>query len=47
LEETLWDYRMQGQVALERGFMTATAANRVTWRRRFGAGVDGKWGPTR
>src|SRR2546427_1264029 len=34
-EEALWDYRMQGTMALDRnGF--ATAAD-------FGAGIDGKW----
>src|SRR6266566_3482200 len=36
-EEALWDYRMQGQMALERaGYVSAAD---------FGAGVDGKWGP--
>jgi len=36
-EEALWDYRMQGQVAMERaGYVSAAD---------FGAGVDGKWGP--
>src|SRR5438552_584542 len=36
-EEALWDYRMQGQMAMERaGYMSAAD---------FGAGVDGKWGP--
>jgi hypothetical protein len=36
-EEALWDYRMQGQMALERGgYMTSSD---------LGAGVDGKWGP--
>src|SRR2546425_1809441 len=35
-EEALWDYRMQGQMALERaGYMSAAD---------FGVGVDGKWG---
>ena len=35
--EALWDYRMQGQVALERnGYVTSSD---------FGVGVDGKWGP--
>jgi hypothetical protein len=35
-EEALWDYRMQGQMALERGgYMTSSD---------IGAGVDGKWG---
>jgi len=38
-EETLWDYRMQGSMALERGGY-ATSSD-------FGAGVDGKWGPDR
>jgi len=45
-EETLWDYRMQGQVALERGFMTATGVQQgYVAAADFGAGVDGKWGP--
>ena len=36
-EEALWDYRMQGQMALERGgYLTSSD---------IGAGVDGKWGP--
>ena len=36
-EEALWDYRMQGQMAMERaGYLSASV---------FGAGVDGKWGP--
>lgn len=36
-EEALWDYRMQGPMALDRnGFMSAAD---------IGAGVDGKWGP--
>lgn len=36
-EEALWDYRMQGQMAMERaGYLSAAA---------FGAGIDGKWGP--
>ena len=35
-EEALWDYRMQGQMAMERGgFMSSSD---------FGLGVDGKWG---
>ncbi len=34
-EETLWDYRMQGAIAVDRnGAMTAAD---------FGAGIDGKW----
>src|SRR5207237_176731 len=36
-EETLWDYRMQGQVALERNGYVAAAD--------LGVGIDGKWGP--
>jgi hypothetical protein len=36
-EEALWDYRMQGQMAMERGgYLTSSD---------LGAGVDGKWGP--
>ena len=36
-EEALWDYRMQGQMAMERaGYLTSSD---------IGAGVDGKWGP--
>jgi phosphate-selective porin O/P len=36
-EEALWDYRMQGQMAMERaGYVSASD---------FGVGVDGKWGP--
>ena len=34
-EETLWDYRMQGSIALDRnGYLTSAD---------FGVGVDGKW----
>lgn len=36
-EEALWDYRMQGQMAMERGGYVSSSD--------FGAGVDGKWGP--
>src|SRR5690349_3481795 len=36
-EEALWDYRMQGQMAMERGGYVSAAD--------FGVGVDGKWGP--
>src|SRR5216117_3057692 len=45
-EEALWDYRMQGQMALERGFMT-TAGGQSNYisAADFGVGVDGKWGP--
>src|SRR5712691_2223641 len=36
-EEALWDYRMQGQMAMERaGYLSSSD---------FGVGVDGKWGP--
>jgi hypothetical protein len=36
-EEALWDYRMQGTMALERNGFVSSAD--------FGAGVDGTWGP--
>src|SRR5881398_608217 len=36
-EEAVWDYRMQGSMALDRnGYLSASD---------LGAGVDGKWGP--
>lgn len=35
-EEALWDYRMQGQMAMERGGYVSSSD--------FGAGVDGSWG---
>ena len=35
-EEALWDYRMQGQMALERGGYMSSSD--------FGLGVDGNWG---
>jgi hypothetical protein len=35
-EEALWEYRMQGQMAFERGGYISAAD--------FGVGVDGKWG---
>jgi hypothetical protein len=35
-EEALWDYRMQGQMAMERGGYLSSSD--------FGAGVDGNWG---
>jgi Gram-negative porin len=35
-EEALWDYRMQGQMAMERGGYLSSSD--------FGLGVDGKWG---
>ena len=45
-EEALWDYRMQGQMALERGFITpAGALQGYLSSSDFGAGVDGKLGP--
>jgi hypothetical protein len=36
-EEAMWDYRMQGTMALERNGYASSAG--------FGVGVDGKWGP--
>ncbi len=36
-EEALWDYRVQGTMALERNGYASSSG--------FGAGVDGKWGP--
>ena len=45
-EEALWDYRVQGSMPLERGFMTAAGAqNSYVSSSDFGIGVDGKWGP--
>jgi hypothetical protein len=38
-EETLWDYRMQGTIAVDR--------NRYLSSSDFGAGVDGSWGSNR
>jgi hypothetical protein len=38
-EEAVWDYRMQGSMATERGGYLTSAD--------FGAGVDGKWGADR
>jgi hypothetical protein len=35
-EETLWDYRVQGPMAMERGGYVSSAD--------FGAGIDGNWG---
>ena len=40
-EETLWEHRMQGQIALERGD-PATGFSYVS-SSDFGVGVDGKW----
>ncbi len=42
-EENLWDYRMQGNIALERGDLLAPLA--YVSSSDFGIGVDGKWGP--
>lgn len=42
-EEALWDYRMQGQMATERGDQIAPRSYLSS--SDFGAGVDGKWGP--
>jgi len=48
-EEALWDYRMQGQMALERNGVAyganGTPTAGYTSSSDFGAGVDGKWGP--
>jgi hypothetical protein len=41
-EEALWDYRMQGQMAMER-FRSPAAASYLS-SSDFGAGVDGKFG---
>lgn len=40
-EETLWDYRMQGPVALDRGDQIAPLGYLSS--SDFGAGIDGKW----
>ncbi len=40
-EETLWDYRMQGTIALDRGDQIAPLGYLSS--SDFGAGVDGKW----
>jgi hypothetical protein len=44
-EEALWDYRMQGQMAMERGDLVLPRA--YISSSDFGLGVDGKWGPDR
>ena len=45
-EEALWDYRVQGQMALERGIITGTGGTAgYVSSSDFGVGVDGKWGP--
>src|SRR6266571_43658 len=45
-EEALWDYRMQGTMPLERGFMKPDGTQSAyVSASDFGAGVDGKWGP--
>jgi len=45
-EEALWDYRVQGSMPLERGFMNAAGAQvGYVSSSDFGVGVDGKWGP--
>jgi hypothetical protein len=41
-EEALWDYRMQGQMAMERGDLIAPRS--YVSSSDFGLGVDGKWG---
>src|SRR3954468_3768265 len=42
-EEALWDYRMQGQMALELGDLVTPRS--YLSASDFGLGVDGKWGP--
>jgi hypothetical protein len=42
-EEALWDYRMQGQMAMERGDLVTPRSYLSS--SDFGLGVDGKWGP--
>src|SRR5207245_1864031 len=44
-EETLWDYRLQGQSAMERN--GAPALGGYLSSSDFGVGIDGKWGPDR
>ena len=44
-EEALWDYRMQGQVALERG--SAITGIAYVAPSDFGIGMDGKWNADR
>jgi hypothetical protein len=44
-EEALWDYRMQGTMALERGDLVLPRGYLSS--SDFGLGVDGKWGPDR
>lgn len=41
-EEALWDYRMQGQMAMDRGDLIAPRSYLSS--SDFGLGVDGKWG---
>ena len=44
-EEALWDYRMQGQMPLERGDLVLPRSYLSS--SDFGLGVDGKWGADR
>jgi hypothetical protein len=44
-EETLWDFRMQGPVAMDRGENRTPFAYLSS--SDFGFGVDGRWGPDR
>src|SRR3989442_22363 len=44
-EEALWDYRMQGTMAMERGDQIPVPARGYVSSSDFGFGVDGKWGP--
>ena len=45
-EEALWDYRVQGTMAMERGIITGAGGTAgYVSSSDFGIGVDGKWGP--
>ena len=44
-EEALWDYRVQGTMAMERNGPGGLGGNSYLSSAGFGAGVDGKWGP--
>ena len=43
-EEALWDYRMQGTMAMERNGPGGTGGGSYLSSSGFGLGVDGKWG---
>ncbi|HLQ23349.1 MAG TPA: porin [Gemmatimonadales bacterium] len=42
-EEALWDYRVQGQMAMERNGIAGPGSGYLS-SSDFGAGIDGKWG---